>query len=123
MKLHCPTCNRKIDIGHASRFDVFSCPCGRQFRGIHAEEGLLDVVAEKLVFPLHLLTAGIFYKGPSLLNQTPCPHCHASIKVAPSTEFKGVETPEHCWACTHKLPTDAVNNLLTWDGSKWVPRT
>lgn len=113
MKLYCPTCDRMIDIGSASRFDVFSCPCGRQFRGIHAGEGLLDVVVEKLVFPFHLLTAGIFYNGPTLLNQTPCPYCHAAIKVSPSSEYKGVEAPEYCWACTNKLPTDAVNNLLT----------
>jgi hypothetical protein len=24
VKLHCPTCNRPIDIGHASRYEVFS---------------------------------------------------------------------------------------------------
>lgn len=122
MKLHCPTCDRKLDIGGASRYETFTCPCGRNFRGIHAKEGLLDVVIEKLVFPFHLLTAGIFFKGPTLLNQTPCPFCHARIKVSTNPEYKGVVGPEYCWACTKKLPTEPVNNMVKWDGSKWVPR-
>lgn len=122
MKLICPTCERKLEIENASRYDIFCCPCGRSFRGIHAEEGLLDVVVEKLVFPFHLLTAGIFYNGPTLLNQTPCPFCHARIKVSSNPDYKGVVAPEYCWACTNKLPTDVVNNLVKWDGSKWVPK-
>lgn len=111
MKLHCPSCDRKLEIGNASRYDVFACPCGRNFRGIHAEDSLLDALVENLVFPLHLLTGGLFYKGVTERNSTACPFCHAEIKVSSDPNYFGVVGPDYCWACTKKLPTEAVNNL------------
>lgn len=123
MKLHCPTCNRAVDIGDASRYEVFTCACGRQFRGLHAEECLTDYLFWKFAgVPMRIFTFGLFGRiDQNKLNSTCCPHCNAEIGIANSREFLGVTGPECCWACTRKLPTEAVNNLIEWDGQRWVP--
>lgn len=124
MKLHCPTCNGAVDIGDASRYSIFTCGCGRQFRGIHADECLADYLFWKFAgVPTRLLTFGLFGRlDQNKLNYTLCPFCDAEISISYRTEFKGVSGPENCWACTRKLPTEAVNNLIEWDGQKWVPK-
>jgi hypothetical protein len=113
MKLHCPTCNRSVDIGHASRYKVFACACGRKFRGIHAEECLADYLFWKFAgVPMRLMTFGLFGRiDTNTLNYTRCPFCDAEIGISYSREFFGVTGPSHCWACTNKLSTDPVNNL------------
>lgn len=116
MKLHCPTCNQPVDIGNASRYEVFTCACGRQFRGLHAEECLLDYLFWKFAGPtMRLFSFGLAGRiDQNKLNYTFCPYCDAEISISYSKEFLGVTGPVNCWACTRTLPTDAVNNLKKW---------
>jgi len=113
MKLHCPTCNRPVDIGNASRYEVFTCACGRRFRGIHAEECLADYLFWKFAgVPMRLMTFGLFGRlDTNKLNYTRCPYCDAEIGIEGNRDTLGVTGPSHCWACTNKLPTEPVNNL------------
>lgn len=124
MKLHCPTCNRPVDIGNASRYEVFTCACGRKFRGIHAEECLLDYLFWKYAgVPVRLLTFGQFGRlDQNKLTITSCPFCDSEIGISYNSKYLGVTGPSHCWACTNKLPTDPVNNLIERDGQKSVPK-
>jgi hypothetical protein len=113
VKLHCPTCNKPVDIGNASRFELFTCACRRKFRGIHADECLADYLFWKFAgVPVRLLTFGLAGRiDRNKLNYTSCPFCDAEISITYTGQYKGVEGPSHCWACTRKLPDDPVNNL------------
>lgn len=113
MKLHCPTCNRPVVIGNASRYKVFGCACGRKFRGIHAEECLADYLFWKFAGPtMRLFTFGLAGRiDQNKLNYTFCPYCDAEISISYSRVFLGVTGPSNCWACTNKLPTGPVNSI------------
>jgi hypothetical protein len=100
MKLKCPSCRAKVDIGSSSRYHVFGCGCGRRFRGINADIAGLDWLVG------HYLTFSGKYDNYS---ETPCPYCSAGIPLEPSSEFMGVDAPDVCWACGRDLPTDPVS--------------
>jgi len=92
-----------MDIGSASRFDIFTCTCGRRFRGIGAELAGVDFIVNKYLNPLKFLSTEYESAG-----HTPCPYCSAAIPLS-SSRFPGVETPDYCWSCTKQLPTSRIN--------------
>jgi hypothetical protein len=104
MKLCCPSCDGKVDIGGGSRFRVFTCPhCRRRFRGTKADYSALDFLLQKyLLFRL---------RGYDHPFQTPCPHCGAPIDLEDDPQYKGVFAPSVCWACGRDLPAEPVGGF------------
>lgn len=103
MKLICPSCQKRIKIGEASRYDIFTCDdCGRQFRGIYADHAPLDFVLKKY-FTLA--------SGYDAARQTPCPYCWASISLGFRWE-EGVNAPDYCWSCGKNLPTSEIKTRI-----------
>jgi len=101
MKLICPSCQSRVDIGAESRYDIFTCNCGRRFRGIWANLAALDFVVNKYLNPLSLFW-GDSYELP---NHTACPYCNSRIRIGDG----GSSSPSHCWACGKGLPTSRIN--------------
>lgn len=105
MKLICPSCQARLDIGAASRFDIFTCTCGRQFRGIYADFAHLDFLVKKFLL-LRSYASG--YDAP---HCTPCPWCGSVITLKPHPKYVGFSPPQYCWACCQELPTSRINQF------------
>lgn len=104
MKLLCPSCNGKINIGGASRFDLFNCPhCKRIFRGTKADYAAVEFFFKKY-FTWKM-------EGYDSAYQTPCPHCASSISLVQNEQFKGVIAPDACWSCGRDLPNTVVKEF------------
>lgn len=92
MKLICPKCGTRNNIGSASRYDVFLCrSCGWHFRGLHANH-----------------TFGSWLSDPFFAFVTACPHCSSAIRLAKASNRVGVVGPDVCHDCGRDLPTFIV---------------
>jgi len=102
MWVYCPDCNSSVSTGTHSRYGVFSCTCGRKFRGIWAE-----------VNEIHRWLVGFWIppNDPSIWpenrGKTPCPYCGQWV----SGRITGY-WPVVCPHCTRDLPTDNVNETV-----------
>ncbi len=123
MKLHRLTCNRAVDIGDASGYEVFACTCGREFRGIHAAECLADHLYWKFADPtVRVFTMGLAGRiDNNTLGLTCCPYCHVEIGIRNNPQHPDVTGPGNCWVCTRRWPTEPVDNLKkwVWIGGDW----
>lgn len=110
MKIICPTCDTNMEIGSQSRYAIFTCSCGRKFRGIYAEVNMVNVVANKfgsLFIPLYNAIV-----RPSVnWDETECPNCWSSIPLAENPQYQGFISPSSCWSCGCKLPTSIVKEF------------
>jgi hypothetical protein len=98
MLVYCPSCDKSVNIGSQSRYDVFICNCGRRFRGIYAK-----------VNELHRWALGWWIPSsdqsiwPENKGQTPCPFCSEWV----DSRITGY-WPEVCRCCTRSLPIEEV---------------
>jgi hypothetical protein len=99
MKLICPYCNQKNDIGVDSRYFVFECSqCCRHWRGIQANVALSSRL--NIINP--------FSKPDYEPWVTPCPYCEKHQRLGKDPEYTGYTSPSVCRACCHKLPINDV---------------
>jgi hypothetical protein len=89
MKLICPKCRTRKNIGGCSRYEVFACKnCGWRFRGLHADHTFFSWLAD-----------------PFFAFVTCCPYCWSAIRVARAANRPGVVAPGVCHDCGRDLPT------------------
>jgi len=92
VKLICPNCKARKNIGGGSRYDIFACrSCGWRFRGLHANH-----------------TFGSWLSDPFFAFITACPYCWGAIQVAKASNRAGVVAPDVCHHCGRDLPTFIV---------------
>lgn len=92
MKLICPKCKARKNIGESSRYRVFRCDrCGWHFRGLHADH-----------------TLGSWLADPFFSFFTACPHCNLALELSRASDRVGVVGPRVCCGCGSELPTSVV---------------
>lgn len=97
MKLICPCCAQKKNIGAKSRFLVFTCDgCGHRFRGIHANYTKLSALLDYFN-PFF----GALRSADRPADSTACPFCGGPVSVC---EALGDGTPVACGWCGSELP-------------------
>lgn len=110
MYMFCPSCNDRIHTRSRSRFHVFTCDCGRQFRGIDAD---VDIVHSAIWRVGQAIVPGwkqVLGRHNTFMNETMCPFCWCEIPLKKKTNSKGYYSPDCCHACGNELPTEPVND-------------
>lgn len=97
MKIKCPKCNKPMEIGDQSRFEIFRCgSCQYAFVGLEAE-----------LSPLNQVLGFFFGTGREFnylnIGKTPCQHCGAAIQLWHHKDRPGYEGPSACHSCGRKL--------------------
>lgn len=125
MLMLCPSCDKRICTANQSRFDVFTCECGRQFRGIHADIDMVNNTIWSIGQVLVPLWKTVIGTREICYWHTACPYCWIQVPLVKSSVSKGYNSPDYCYSCQKRLPTETVNHFVKYDekSKKWVLRT
>lgn len=111
MKLLCPRCNARKNIGDASRFYIFRCDsCGWRFRGVQANVARGDYLLNYFN-PFAGRSYGMFE-----YDKTPCPFCGRWVALGYPVHPSGFAVPFACCHCTRELPRQFANQN---DNNQW----
>lgn len=102
MWLYCPSCSKSVDVGNNSRYEIFSCTCGRKFRGVWAKVN--EIHRWGLGWWIPRNDASIW---PENRGKTPCPFCGEWVNSRTTGYW-----PSVCQHCTRDLPIDEINETL-----------